>query len=86
MTPGSGVAADFTDAVRYQVINEKANDSKTYFAVVTTNSTGGGGTTPGTGKETNPNFKPFDMVPLSSLAKWLWMCLEKDRSAGVSPC
>ena len=31
-------------------------------------------------------FKPFDMVPLSSLDKWLWMCLEKDRSAGVSPC
>lgn len=66
VTPGSGVAADFTDAVRYQVINEKANDSKTYFAVVTTNSTGGGGTTPGTGKETNPNFKPFDMVPVGA--------------------
>lgn len=31
-------------------------------------------------------FKPFDMVPLSSLDKWLWRCLEKDRSAGVSPC
>lgn len=66
VTPGSGVAADFTDAVRYQVINEKANDSKTYFAVVTTNSTGGGGTTPGTGKETNPNFKPFDMVTVGA--------------------
>ncbi len=66
VTPGSGVAADFTDAVRYQVINEKANDSKTYFAVVTTNSTGGGGTTPGTGKETNPNFKSFDMVTVGA--------------------
>ncbi len=65
VTPGSGVAADFTDAVRYQVINEKANDSKTYFAVVTTNSTGGGGT-PGAGKETNPNFKPFDMVTVGA--------------------
>ena len=31
-------------------------------------------------------FKPFDLVPLSSLDKWLWMCLEKDRPAGVSPC
>ena len=66
VTPGSGVAADFTDAVRYQVINEKANDSKTYFAVVTINSTGGGGTTPGTGKETNPNFKSFDMVTVGA--------------------
>lgn len=65
VTPGSGVAADFTGAVRYQVINEKANDSKTYFAVVTTNSTGGGGT-PGAGKETNPNFKPFDMVTVGA--------------------
>ena len=65
VTPGSGVAADFTDAVRYQVINEKANDSKTYFAVVTTTSTGGGGT-PGAGQETNPNFKPFDMVTVGA--------------------
>lgn len=31
-------------------------------------------------------FKPFDMVSLSSLDKWLWRCLEKDRSAGASPC
>ncbi len=66
VTPASGVAQDFTDAVQYHVINEKTMDSKTYFAVVTTNSTGGGGTTPGTGKETNPNFKSFDMVTVGA--------------------
>lgn len=66
VTPGSGVAADFTEAVQYLVINEKTMDSKTYFAVVTTNSTGGGGTTPGIEKETNPNFKAFDMVAIGA--------------------
>lgn len=66
VTPASGVAQDFSDAVQYHVLNEKTMDSKTYFAVVTTNSTGGGGTTPGTGKETNPNFKSFDMVTVGA--------------------
>ncbi len=30
-------------------------------------------------------FKPFDMVPLSSLDKWLWTRLEKDMSDGPLP-
>lgn len=66
VTPGSGVAADFTEAVQYHVVNEKSMDSKTYFAVVTTTSTGGGGSTPGAGEETNPNFTPFDMVTVAA--------------------
>lgn len=66
VTPASGVAQDFTEAVQYHVINEKTMDSKTYFAVVTIKSDGGGGTDPGTGKETNPNFKPFDMVTIGA--------------------
>lgn len=66
VTPASGVAQDFTDAVQYHVINEKTMDSKTYFAVVTIKSDGGGGTDPGTGKETNPNFKSFDMVTVGA--------------------
>lgn len=66
VTPASGVAQDFSDAVQYHVLNEKTMDSKTYFAVVTIKSDGGGGTDPGTGKETNPNFKPFDMVTIGA--------------------
>ncbi len=66
VTPASGVAQNFTDAVQYHVLNEKTMDSKTYFAVVTIKSDGGGGTDPGTGKETNPNFKPFDMVTVGA--------------------
>lgn len=66
VTPGSGVAADFTEAVQYHVINEKTADSKTYFAVVTTTSTGGGGSDPGTTKEDNPNFTLFDMVKIEA--------------------
>lgn len=65
VTPGSGVAQNFTEAVQYQVVNEKAKDSKTYFAVVTTQASGGG-SDPGTGEETNPNFKPFDMVTVGA--------------------
>lgn len=66
VTPASGVAQDFSDAVQYHVLNEKTMDSKTYFAVVTIKSDGGGGTDPGTGKETNPNFKSFDMVTVGA--------------------
>lgn len=66
VNPASGVAQNFTDAVQYHVLNEKTMDSKTYFAVVTIKSEGGGGTDPGTGKETNPNFKPFDMVTVGA--------------------
>lgn len=66
VTPASGEAVDFTDAVQYHVINEKTMDSKTYFAVVTTSSTGGGGSDPGTTKEDNPNFKMFDMVTVAA--------------------
>lgn len=66
VTPASGAAVDFTDAVQYHVINEKTMDSKTYFAVVTTSSTGGGGSDPGTTKEDNPNFKVFDMVTVAA--------------------
>ena len=66
VTPASGEAVDFTDAVQYHVINEKTMDSKTYFAVVTTSSTGGGGSDPGTTKEDNPNFKVFDMVTVAA--------------------
>ena len=66
VNPASGVAQNFTDAVQYHVLNEKTMDSKTYFAVVTIKSDGGGGTDPGTGKETNPNFKSFDMVTVGA--------------------
>lgn len=66
VNPASGVAQNFTDAVQYHVLNEKTMDSKTYFAVVTIKSEGGGGTDPGTGKETNPNFKSFDMVTVGA--------------------
>lgn len=66
VTPASGVAQDFTEAVQYHVINEKTMDSKTYFAVVTIKTDGGGGTDPGTGGETNPNFTSFDMVTIGA--------------------
>ena len=66
VTPGSGEAQNFTEAVQYQVVNEKAKESKTYFAVVTVQSGGGGTTDPGTGIETNPNFKMFDMVTVGA--------------------
>ena len=74
-TPGTETGAAITQflipgqissVINYPTITITANDSKTYFDVVTTNTTGGGGTTPGTGKETNPNFKPFDMVTVGA--------------------